>query len=137
MSQANVDRFLEATEAFNRVAAAPGEDDAGFLRFMDPEVCFEPQQAALQGSYAGLDDVRAWLADVAEHYEDGQVQYADVRDLGERVLAVGTVRVIGIGSGIEIEVPMAIVASFRDGLITQFKDYGDRDRALAAAGLSE
>jgi len=34
-------------------------------------------------------------------------------------------------------VPLAIVASFRDGLITHLKDYGDKDQALEAAGLRE
>jgi ketosteroid isomerase-like protein len=41
------------------------------------------------------------------------------------------------GSGIETEVPVAIVASFREGLITQLKDYGDKDEALEAVGLRE
>jgi ketosteroid isomerase-like protein len=131
MAQENVDRFREATEAFNR------RDVMDFLRFMDPEVQFEPVQAALQGSYAGLDGVRGWLADLTEHYEGGHVHYAEIRDLGDRVLALGTLRVTGMGSGIEIEVPLAVVASFREGLITHFKDYGDRDQALEAAGLQE
>jgi ketosteroid isomerase-like protein len=137
VSQANVDRFLEATEACNRFAAAPHEDDEAFLRFMDPEVRIEPQQATLQGTYVGLDGVRAWLADLAEHYDRGHIEYADVRDLGDRVLALGTLRVTGIGSGIEIAVPQMVVARFRDGLMTHFKAYGDRDEALAALGLSE
>jgi len=32
---------------------------------------------------------------------------------------------------------LAIVATFRNGLITQFRDYGDRKEALEAVGLSE
>jgi ketosteroid isomerase-like protein len=134
MSRENVDRFLEATEAFNRFAADPARDGSSFLRFLDPEVRFEPQQAALQGTYEGLDGARAWLADLAEHYGDGHTEYVDVRDVGDRVLALGSLRVTGTGSGIEIDVPVAVVARFRDGLITHFKDYGDRDQALASVG---
>src|SRR4051794_40135393 len=137
MSQENVERFVEATEAFNRVAASPGADASDFLRFMDPEIQFEPVQATLQGSYVGLDGVRAWLADLAEHYQGGQVHYAEIRDLGDWVLALGTLRVTGMGSGIGIEVPVAVVATFRNGVVTHFKDYGDRDQALEAAGLRE
>jgi ketosteroid isomerase-like protein len=137
MSQENVERFREATEAFNRWAAAPGSDASAFLRFVDPEIQFEPVQAALQGRYVGLDGVRAWLADLAEHYERGHVDYTEIRDLGSHLLAVGTLHVIGRGSGIEIAVPMAVVASLRDGRISRFKDYGDKDQALEAAGLSE
>jgi hypothetical protein len=50
MSQQNVKRFREATEAFNRWAAAPDSDASAFLRFVDAEVQFEPVQATLQGS---------------------------------------------------------------------------------------
>ena len=72
MSQANVDRLLECTEAFNRLAEAPETFDRAdvdsWLGLYDPNVRFEPQQAALQGSYVGRDGVRQWLADLAEHY---------------------------------------------------------------------
>ena len=104
---------------------------------MHPEIRFEPQQALLEGIYEGLDGVIRWLADVAEHYEGAHMHFTDVRDLGDRVLALGTLRVTGSGSGIEIEVPLAIVASFRDGLMSQLNDYGDKGRALEAAGLRE
>ena len=139
MSQENVERFREATEAFNRWAAAPDSDPSAYLRFLDPEVQFEPVQASLQGHhYVGLDGVRAWLADLAEHYERGHVDYTEIRDLGSQLLGIGTLQVVGRGSGIEIAVPMAVVASIRDGLITRFKDYGgNKDQALAAAGLKE
>jgi len=96
-------------------------------------------QATLQGHhYVGLDGVRAWLADMAEHYERGHVEYTEIRDLGSQLLGIGTLQVVGRGSGIEIAVPMAVVASVQDGLITRFKDYGgDKDQALEAAALRE
>jgi ketosteroid isomerase-like protein len=140
MSQDNVDRFIQATEAFNRLTEAPEAFNPralqDFLGLMDPEVQFEPQQAALQGGYVGHEGVMHWLADLAQHYKGGHLHCADVRELGELVLALGTLRVIGRGSGIEAEAPVAIVARFREGLITHFKDYGDKDPALEAAGLS-
>jgi ketosteroid isomerase-like protein len=104
---------------------------------MDPEIQFEPVQAVLEGRYVGLDGVRRWLADLGEHDQDGHLSYADIRDLGDLVLALGTLRVTGMGSAIRIEVPVAVVASFRDGLITHFKDYGDQGQALEAVGLRE
>jgi ketosteroid isomerase-like protein len=137
MSQENVDRFVETTEAFNGFAADSDSDVSGLLRYMDPEIQFEPVQAMLEGRYVGLDGVRRWLADLGEHYQDGHLSYADIRDLGDLVLALGTLRVTGMGSAIRIEVPVAVVASFRDGLITHFKDYGDQGQALEAVGLRE
>ena len=109
-----------------------------WIGFYDPEVRFEPQQAELQGSYVGREGLRQWLADLAEHYgPGGTLHYVDIRDLGAQVLALGKLRFTGRGSGIATEAPVAIVARFRNGLITDLKDYGDKDRALEAVGLSE
>ena len=67
---------------------------------------------------------------------DFRTDYPDVRDLGDRVLALGTARGRGVESGVEAELTLAVVATFRDGLMTRFKDYGDTDQALEAAGRS-
>jgi ketosteroid isomerase-like protein len=131
MSQENVDRFLEGNEAFNR------GDVEGWLETCDPNVVFEPQLAALEGDYIGQDGLRGFFADLAETAEMFEADYPDVRDLGDRVLALGTMRFIAKGSGIESELSLAFVASFRDGLITHLKDYGEWGQALEAAGLSE
>lgn len=131
MSQENVLRFLEGAEAFNR------DDIEAGLEIYDPDVVFETQASEMEGAFVGHDGVRGFIASIDDHYEDVQIQYQDVRDLGDRVLALGTMRTVGKGSGITQETPLAIVASFRDGRITAFKDYGEKDRALEAAGLSE
>jgi hypothetical protein len=140
MSEENVDRFVKCQDAFNQLIADPPNIEAGlgFLQFMDPEVRFEPQQAVLEGKYVGRDAVGTWLVDLAEIYElGGRLDCTDVRDLGDRVLGLGTLSVTGKGSGIELNVPVAILATFRDGLITDFTDFGDRKQALEAAGLEE
>jgi ketosteroid isomerase-like protein len=141
MSEENVDRFLEGTQAFNRLAEAPEafdrDDLDSWLGLFDADVLFEPRQAALQGSYLGRNGVRQWLRDLAQHYGPSHLHFADIRDLGDRALGLGTLRITGRRSGIETEVPAAIAATFRDGLINHLKDYGDHDRALEAAGLTE
>ena len=63
--------------------------------------------------------------------------YPDIRDLGDQVLVLGTLRLNGRESGVQVENPLAIVARVREGLITYLKDYADRDQPLEAAGLSE
>jgi SnoaL-like domain len=132
VSQQNVERFLEATEAFNRA------DWNAYAGFFEPEATFEPHQAELQGTYVGREGVIEWASDVGEHYAEGWLAvWSDIRDLGERLLALGTLRFTGKGSGLEMEVPLAAVATYRKGLIVHFRHYGDRDRALEAAGLSE
>jgi ketosteroid isomerase-like protein len=131
MSQENVDQFMKLIEAFNRF------DIPGALRFMDPEIRFEHRVAELQGDFTGLDGVRGLFVDFAEHFETLQIHCPDIRDLGDRVLALGTVHAVGKGSGVETELPFTVVASFRNGWITHFTDFGDKDQALEAAGLQE
>jgi len=131
MAPENVDRFREGIEAFNR------RDLDGLLRPFDPEVRFEHRLAALQGSFVGIDGVRDWINDVWNHFESGRVVCADIRDLDDRVLALGTVYGTGRESGVEIEQPYTVVARFEDRLITEFTDYGDKQLALEAVGLAQ
>jgi ketosteroid isomerase-like protein len=131
MSQENVDRIVEAVEAMNR------RDIEGVLRLMDPEVRFEHRLAALQGKFVGLNGVRGWFADLVEHFAAWQIHCPDIRDLDDRVLALGTITATGRESGVETQLPLTVVARFRDGRITDFTDFGDKVQALKAAGLSE
>ena len=131
MSQENVDLFVEGIEAYNR-----GDIEA-VLSGVDPEIRFEHRLAALQGKFVGVEAVRGWLLDAREYLLAGQIDCPDVRDLGDRVLALGMLRAIGKESGAAVELPYTVLATFRDGRITDFIDFGDRDQALEAAGLSE
>ena len=69
-------------------------------------------------------------------FEIFRADYPETRDLGDRVLAIGTVHVRGRGSGVETEVPSAGVAWFRGGKATRWEDFGDRKLAMGAAGLT-
>jgi ketosteroid isomerase-like protein len=132
MSEENVELLREMFEAVNR------RDVPGNLRFMDPEIRFEPQIVSLERSYVdGHEGVKRFLADNAEDFERFEVYCPDMRDLGDRVLALGIARGLARLSGAETEAQLAIVATFRDGLITRFKDYRDKELALEAAGMSE
>ena len=131
MSQQDVDVGHQFVDAVNR------SDVETALRLVHPEVVFESLRAATEGAFIGRDGLTRFLDDTAETFELFQVQHSDVRDLGDRVLAIGTIRIRGRGSGIETEVPTASIAEFRDGMIWRYKDYGDPRAALEAAGLPE
>ena len=131
MSQENVDLLRESIERFNR------NDIPGVFRLMDPEIRFEHRMAELEGDFTGVDAVTHWFADLGRHFVSWRIDCNDFRDLGDRVLALGTVRAVGKVSGVEAELPYTVVARSRDGLITDFTDFGDRDKALEAAGLRE
>ena len=131
MSQENVELLRESIERFNR------SDFPGLFRLMDPEIRYKHRMADLQGDFTGVDAVKDWFADLGRHFVSWRIDCNDFRDLGDRVLALGTVRAVGKGSKVETELPYTVVARFRDGLVTDFTDFGDRDKALEAAGLQE
>jgi ketosteroid isomerase-like protein len=131
MSQENLETFRRGAEAIQR-----GDVEA-VLRLTHPDVVFEPLRAATEGAFVGRAGVRRFLADTAETFELFRPAYADIRDLGDRVLAVGSIRVRGRGSGVETDIPTAGIAEYRDGLLWRWKDYGEARLALEAAGLRE
>jgi ketosteroid isomerase-like protein len=90
----------------------------------------------VEGGYHGHDGLRKFWADNAENFELFRVEFSELRDLGDRVLAVGTIRIRG-KSGVETDIPTAGIATFRDGKLTRWEDFRDRRRALEAVGLSE
>jgi ketosteroid isomerase-like protein len=130
--EVNVDRFVRGIEAFNR------HDMPGLLRVLDPEIVWEHHLAELQGTFVGPEAVVGWCTDLYEHFQTVEIDCPDVRDLGDdRVLGLGTIRSTGKGSGAETELTFATVARYRNGRLIHYVDFGDRDQALEAAGLSE
>jgi ketosteroid isomerase-like protein len=131
MSQENVEAARQFMEAVN------AGDIETAVRLVHPEVVFIPLRAATEGAFVGRDGLRRFLADTMETFGLFQVGYTDVRDLGDHVLAIGSIRVRGAASGVETDIPSAALGEYRDGLLWRYKDYGDRRAALEAAGLSE
>jgi uncharacterized protein len=131
MSQENVEIVRRSADALNR-----GDQEALLGIFAEDGV-FEPLRAGVQGAYRGHEGIREFMADTVQSFDVFHVSFDDLRDLGGRVLAIGTIRVRGRGSGVEAEVVTAGIFTLRKAHVVQFKDFGDRKQALQAAGLSE
>lgn len=132
MSQENVELLRAGYDAINQ-----GDLDAA-LELTDPEVVFEPLRAPVSGAYYGLAGIGKFFTDTAESFDRFRVEAPDMRDLGDgRVLAIGTMYARVKAGGVETEAVSAGIATFRDGKLVRWKDYGDRSMALEAAGLSE
>src|SRR5256885_1338224 len=112
MSQENVEIVRAAIEAMNR------RDIEGVLRLMDPKIRFEHRLAALEGDFVGIDGVRGWFADLLEIFDAWRIHCPEIRDLGDRVLALGTIKATGTESGVETELPITVVVAFRNGRMT-------------------
>jgi ketosteroid isomerase-like protein len=126
----HVELFLRGADAINRL------DAAALMEVVDERSVFEPLRSATEGAFVGPDGMRRFLADTAETFDLFKATYPDVRDLGDgRLLAIGTIRMRGRESGVEADVATAAIVEFRDGVLVRYKDYGDAQLALEAAGL--
>jgi hypothetical protein len=126
MSQEIVEAFRRGTEAIN-------SGTLNIPQFVHPEVVFEPLRAETEGAFIGHEGMRRFVADTEESFALFQISYTDLRDFGDRLLAIGSIRMRAKASGVEIDVPTAAIAEYRDGLLWRFKDYGNARDALAAA----
>ena len=86
--------------------------------------------------YRGHEGVRELVRDIDEAFAEA-VEIVEIRDLGDRVLAIGRLRARGKASGADTESPIGFLADFRNAKLTRVLSYLDPKEALEAAGLSE
>jgi ketosteroid isomerase-like protein len=134
MSQDNVEAFKRAIQAYNR------RDIDAFLEEIDPEVEWHGALQALLESeatmYRGHEGVRKRVRDIDEALADIRLELPEIRDLGDRLVAIGRLRARGKASGAETESPFGCVVEWRNGKATRLLSFLSRNEALEAAGLS-
>jgi ketosteroid isomerase-like protein len=128
MSQQNVEVVRAVERAWNR-----GEVR---LELFDADVEWIAARSGIEGAFRGHAGMLEFRADTLASFDKFEPSF-ELLDLGERVLAWGTIRVRGRDSGIEIEVPVGGVFDFRDGRIARWQDFGSREKALEAVGVRE
>ena len=135
MSQENVEAFKRFADANNR------RDVDALLAELDADVEW---QSAVLGSlggeatvHPGHDGVREMLRDLYEAFSEFRVELSDIRDLGDRIVAIGRWVTRGEESGVETTPPLASVVDFKDGKAIRVRSYLDPNEALDAAGLAE
>jgi ketosteroid isomerase-like protein len=135
MPQENVEITERALSAYNR------RDVEALLETLDQAIEWSPAFPVLLGQeptvYRGHDGIREMFRDFSEVLDEIQVEYVEIRDLGDRVVAIGRIRTRGKASGAATESPLAAVSDIRDGKAIRVRTYLDPDEALKAAGLSE
>ena len=68
---------------------------------------------------------------------DWQARVREIRDLGDRVVALGELSIRGKKSGIEAQSAAGRVVDMKDAKAVRITEYLDPAEALEAAGLSE
>jgi ketosteroid isomerase-like protein len=135
MTQNNVETFKRGLEAYNR------RDAEAMLEDLDPGVEWYPALLVMLGGeatvYRGHEGVRALLRDVDETLAEIHVEFTEIRDLGERIVAIGRIRTRGKTSGAVTESDLGYVADFKNEKVSRIRTYLDPREALEAAGLSK
>jgi ketosteroid isomerase-like protein len=128
----NAELAHEAVEAFDR------RDAEAFIRYVSPNGEWRPfLTAGVEGGvYRGHDGIREWFATLDEMFDDISAELTDVRDLGDRVVMLGTLRGRGRGSRVPVESPLGIVVDLdEDGLMRVGIAFPRHADALAHAGV--
>ncbi|MFI5121598.1 MAG: nuclear transport factor 2 family protein [Vicinamibacteria bacterium] len=135
MSQENVEIVRRVADAYNR------REVGAMLDELHPEIEWYPWlQVQLGGEatvYRGHQGVREGIRDGDEAFSEIQAQPSEVRDLGERVVAIGRLRARGKESGALTESAIAWIVEFKSGKVIRVREYLEPKEALEAAGLSE
>jgi ketosteroid isomerase-like protein len=118
------------------VGAMNDGDTERVLGLVDPQIRFVPARAGTEGVFIGHDGMRRFMDDTRESFALFEGAIAELIEIEDGVVGIGTLRIRGRGSGIETEVPVAAVIRYRNGLMVEFEDYGNREKALEAAGIA-
>ena len=133
MSQENVEVVREGFERFvatGQIAADLATDD--FVWDMSNFHGWPEQQV-----YEGADGTRAFLTAWLEAWDDWQIEVEDLRDAGDKVVALVRQQGTSKAAGMPVEMSFAQVFTIRDGKQARMDMYSDREEALEAVGLSE
>ncbi|HTQ68634.1 MAG TPA: nuclear transport factor 2 family protein [Solirubrobacteraceae bacterium] len=133
MSQENVAIVRAAFDAYNRRDLDAQLELATEDYVLLPAVAGSVETSGIRGR----DGLRRYFEMIDETWEGFRINADDVRDLGERVLAIGHTEGRGRGSGAAVDSPYAAIFDFRDGKWWRAQGYLDHDEALRAAGLEE
>ena len=87
--------------------------------------------------YRGHQAVRKGIRELEEAFSEIQAEQTEIRDLGERVVAIGRLRGRGNESGAITESAIAWIVEFKSGKVIRVREYLDPKKALEAVGLSE
>ena len=129
MASDAVENVRSGIDAYNR-----GDAEA-LVELSDPDVTMVPIRALLEGTeYRGHEGVRRFLADMDEDWTEREVIADEMREVGGRVLVLGSFRAVGRASGSEVRHPLAWIAVVRDGLLVGLRAYTDPEAALREIG---
>jgi uncharacterized protein len=132
MSQENVEAVRAMFDAFSR------GDTPAVLKLVDPSVVFTPiPDTPDVQTFHGHEGLEQGMAQTIEVWDDFSAELRETRDLDDHVLA--SLRWWGRGptSGMQMEVDICALYTFRNGKVVRLQFFSSEQQALDAVGLSE
>ncbi len=132
MSAENVEIIRRGYEEFIATRELSGER-------MDPEFVWDmstfgswPERQA----YEGIEGTREFMTTWVGAWEDWQLEAEELRDAGEKVVAIVRQRGRAKGTGLRVDMRFGQVWTLRDGKQVRMEMYATPQDALRAAGLA-
>jgi ketosteroid isomerase-like protein len=131
VSQEHVEIAERAMDGFNR------RDLDAFTHSMTADVEWFPamERGLDRRDYRGRQGVASYSANLEATWEELRFRAREYRDLGEQVLALGSIEGRGSRGGVPVDSPMGIVFDFRGLQISRARSFLDLGEALKAVGL--
>jgi ketosteroid isomerase-like protein len=120
-------------DAFNRAG-----DWEAVLPYLSPGIEFETDpRHPKAGIYRGLEQYRVFLEEFEAPYEQTVMEPEQFFARGDQVVAFVRARRRPRGSTAELEIRVGFLWTLREGKIVREQVFGEREKALEAAGLQE
>jgi ketosteroid isomerase-like protein len=121
------------------IAAYNARDSEAFIGYFDPSIELHSAFSAVGGGvYHGHDGLRAFFRDFEDAWGDEiRVEPEAYFDVGEQTLYFYVLVGRGRHSGVEVAMPTAFVARWRNDAIVYLKAYAHREDALSDLGVAE
>ena len=84
-------------------------------------------------AFRGHDGFRRFFEDWEKTWEKWDLEVQELRPVGNQVVALTRVNAKGLGSGLELNQPIAQLFELRDGLVCRGETFLDQNEAIAAA----
>jgi uncharacterized protein len=130
MTGGNLEVIRRLYEAMDR------RDIAVVAELAHPDAEWVPDRRVGEDPVRGLENVTRFFLDRAEMFGDIRTEVDRAWEKEDKVLAFIHVAGEGRASGAPFDLRIAHLWTFRDGLIVRGEGFGDRDEALAAAGMA-
>jgi ketosteroid isomerase-like protein len=126
MSQENLDIVRDGLDAWNR------RDFEATLGNMDPGIVWRTSGVIpdLDEAYVGYDRLREFWRAWTGSWEHIQIETEELVDLDDKVLVLARF-CAGSRDEITVHQPIAFLFTIRDGLVTEFQSYWERDNVYA------